>query len=268
MQDRLGTTGSIYPYGGGPMPLDGKNGFATYTRDASTGLDNAFHRNYHPAWGRFTTPDPYQASGGPADPQSWNRYAYVQGDPVNYNDPNGLLAAVPSGSWGLPGFSVSPDCGDFGLVSISPVQRLSRVVEAVEYGLVDWVRPDPEGRGYQIQVDAGTYDLFAERFSQANPIDVALQAPGPPLVRVLLVTGAVLYALADWWESRRARTTCTVTCQIVDFTLGIDMAIGYVQSTQTGVTYRDACTLAKLDIDRKINAQYGTQHRKRHCKEK
>jgi RHS repeat-associated protein len=73
------------------MPLDGKNGFATYTRDASTGLDNAFHRNYHPAWGRFTTPDPYQASGAPADPQSWNRYAYVGGDPVNRNDRKGLF---------------------------------------------------------------------------------------------------------------------------------------------------------------------------------
>jgi len=40
------------------------------------------------------TPDPYQGtSGGPGDannPQSWNRYAYVAGDPVNRLDPNGL----------------------------------------------------------------------------------------------------------------------------------------------------------------------------------
>jgi RHS repeat-associated protein len=101
MQDRLGTSGSLYPYGGGPMPLDGKNGFATYTRDASTGLDNAFHRNYHPAWGRFTTPDPYQASAAPADPQSWNRYAYVGGDPVNWRDQRGLFreASGPIGGY-------------------------------------------------------------------------------------------------------------------------------------------------------------------------
>ena len=35
-------------------------------------------------------PDPYRASGGPADPGSWNRYSYVQGDPVNFRDPTGL----------------------------------------------------------------------------------------------------------------------------------------------------------------------------------
>jgi hypothetical protein len=36
------------------------------------------------------TPDPYMASGGPSDPQSWNRYAYTRGDPVNRLDPRGL----------------------------------------------------------------------------------------------------------------------------------------------------------------------------------
>lgn len=36
------------------------------------------------------TPDPYQASGGPGVPQSWNRYGYVENDPVNYRDPQGL----------------------------------------------------------------------------------------------------------------------------------------------------------------------------------
>jgi hypothetical protein len=40
--------------------------------------------------GRYLTPDPYRASGGPAAPQTWNRYAYVEGDPVNFNDPEGL----------------------------------------------------------------------------------------------------------------------------------------------------------------------------------
>jgi hypothetical protein len=36
------------------------------------------------------TPDPYSGSGKPRVPQSWNRYAYVYGDPVNANDRSGL----------------------------------------------------------------------------------------------------------------------------------------------------------------------------------
>lgn len=35
------------------------------------------------------------ASGGPADPQSWNRYAYQENDPVNWVDPSGLFIVAP-----------------------------------------------------------------------------------------------------------------------------------------------------------------------------
>ena len=48
------------------------------------------NRYYGWQHGRFLTPDPYQASAGLTDPGSWNRYAYVLGDPVNGKDPHGL----------------------------------------------------------------------------------------------------------------------------------------------------------------------------------
>jgi RHS repeat-associated protein len=64
--------------------------FATYTRDAATGLDYADQRYYSSSFGRFTTPDPFKPSADPQNPTSWNRFTYVLGDPANKNDPQGL----------------------------------------------------------------------------------------------------------------------------------------------------------------------------------
>jgi hypothetical protein len=48
------------------------------------------------------TPDPYQGnSGGPGDPsnpESWNHYAYVVGNPVNLIDPSGLTTCDANGN--------------------------------------------------------------------------------------------------------------------------------------------------------------------------
>jgi RHS repeat-associated protein len=63
--------------------------FATYRRGGN-GLDYAMNRYYDPARGRFTTPDPYGEYFDRKNPISFNRYAYVMGDPVNKNDPTGL----------------------------------------------------------------------------------------------------------------------------------------------------------------------------------
>jgi len=73
----------------------------------TTGLDYAVNRYLSSAMGRFLSADPYQASGGPASPQSWNRYSYVHGDPVNFRDPRGVLEAPPDGF--CP--AEYPDCG-------------------------------------------------------------------------------------------------------------------------------------------------------------
>ncbi|HEX5430414.1 MAG TPA: RHS repeat-associated core domain-containing protein [Bryobacteraceae bacterium] len=52
------------------------------------GLDYADQRYYAPGSGRFMTPD--RTMGNPADPSSWNLYAYTRGDPINRVDPSGL----------------------------------------------------------------------------------------------------------------------------------------------------------------------------------
>ena len=90
--DRLGSYQGTYPYGElqGAVGTPGEK-FGTYWRDA-TGLDYAVNRYYSSQMGRFSTADPYVAGGGAADSGSWNRYAYVEGDPVNLTDRNGLQA--------------------------------------------------------------------------------------------------------------------------------------------------------------------------------
>ena len=45
------------------------------------------------------SPDPYKQSGGPTSPGSWNRYAYVGDDPINYNDPAGLASCKVVGTF-------------------------------------------------------------------------------------------------------------------------------------------------------------------------
>jgi RHS repeat-associated protein len=64
--------------------------FALTERDEASGLDHTWFRKYDSFAGRWTSPDPYGGSMSAGDPQSFNRYAYVQNDPVNHLDPSGL----------------------------------------------------------------------------------------------------------------------------------------------------------------------------------
>jgi RHS repeat-associated protein len=95
--DRLGSVRTngvgeqmkYYPYGEErTSTADGREKFGTYMRDSAT-QDYADRRYYAVGMGRFNSPDPSTGSNA-ADPGSWNKYAYVQGDPINYIDPNGL----------------------------------------------------------------------------------------------------------------------------------------------------------------------------------
>jgi RHS repeat-associated protein len=70
-----------------------KHRLTKYERDAETGWDQAINRSHSPTLGRFMQADPYKASGYVIDPQSWNRYSYVQNNPVNFVDPTGLNKA-------------------------------------------------------------------------------------------------------------------------------------------------------------------------------
>ncbi len=63
-------------------------------------------REYHPIQGRWIQPDP--AGLGAVDytnPQSWNRYGYVLGNPLANVDPSGMLTSAGGGGSGGGGFN-------------------------------------------------------------------------------------------------------------------------------------------------------------------
>jgi RHS repeat-associated protein len=77
--------------------------FTGQVRDVESGLDYFNARYYSPEQGRFVSVDPGNAGSDPSDPQTWNGYAYVGGNPMLYTDPSGedwfsdLMGAVTVG---------------------------------------------------------------------------------------------------------------------------------------------------------------------------
>lgn len=71
--------------------------FAGQNGDTTADLNDFLFREYHPTQGRWLRPDPAGlAAVLPANPQTWNRYAYVNNNPLNSVDPFGLTGGDPS----------------------------------------------------------------------------------------------------------------------------------------------------------------------------
>jgi RHS repeat-associated protein len=66
--------------------------FTGKERDTETSLDYFIARYYSAIQGRFTSSDPGPLV--PGDPQSFNRYAYVQNNPLKFIDPTGEILTI------------------------------------------------------------------------------------------------------------------------------------------------------------------------------
>ena len=104
-QDWLGTermrtssNGSVegtytsFPWGDSEVPTGtdtDANHFATLDHDTESNTDHAEFRQYSNTQGRFLSPDPYDGSYDPTNPQSMNRYVYALNNPLSNIDPSG-----------------------------------------------------------------------------------------------------------------------------------------------------------------------------------
>jgi RHS repeat-associated protein len=132
--DRLGTvrgpTLGYFPWGEPKASNGSSTGQVfTYIPDMP-GQDYADQRYYNSNAGRFYTPDPVGMKAvDPKNPTSWNMYAYVGDDPVNFTDHHGLIEDSDNleevdiggggGGWGGIGcvgnpFDPTSDVGDPG----------------------------------------------------------------------------------------------------------------------------------------------------------
>lgn len=70
------------------------NLFTDTVHDSESNLEHTWFRQYSGTEGRFMTTDPFQGSMDLANPQSLNRYGYVNDDPLNFADRLGLSTGV------------------------------------------------------------------------------------------------------------------------------------------------------------------------------
>jgi RHS repeat-associated protein len=100
--------------------------YAGMERNEVTGMAHTLWREYDSLSARWTAPDPYRGSMSVEDPQSLNRYTYVDNDPVNKVDPTGLMPMMPDAST-----SWSDVAGSFWGTSFGGPTQQNHIAEAL-----------------------------------------------------------------------------------------------------------------------------------------
>jgi RHS repeat-associated protein len=132
-------------YGSGADDL--RQRFTGYEKDSETELDFAEARYYDNRYGRFTAVDPMLASGQSSNPQTFNRYAYVQNNPVVLTDPTGMYSGShwsSSAFASLLGFSQDPD-------KLGPPPAPPKLKKQFDLNSID-ILSVPKGEGALVKV--------------------------------------------------------------------------------------------------------------------
>jgi RHS repeat-associated protein len=270
--DQLGSvvnsSQSYFPWGetkGTSNPQDTWN-FATYWQDSWTGLDYANNRYYSNAYGRFMTPDPYTNSGRLTDPQSWNRYAYTRGDPVNRADPGGLQDCDPNTCVTVTGsydnldymtFSLNSGWGGNGYITSSMVAGAVAAAASAAQQYRLWLPKQVLGNGTGAQIgalDAGYWQALQTLLSNpdcSSYID-GNQAPGYPDPSKVGLSVSTLENTTYWFEplpnnSNGTPSTGTAAAVVNNSTVFINTVPGSVFFNQTGYVIPGNLTGAAAD---------------------
>lgn len=130
---------TYYPYGEeatSPTQDTVRFKFTGHERDladptsAQDDLDHMHARMTNPKLGRFLSVDPAMESARKGSPQTWNRYAYVAGNPLKYTDPTGeaILALVwPVAEVALTGMDVWETAKTIGDADRSGAEKIVKV---------------------------------------------------------------------------------------------------------------------------------------------
>jgi RHS repeat-associated protein len=200
---------TYYPYGVEyTATANDMEKYATYTRDTLTGLDYAVNRYYSSIWGRFTSPDWSAGSLDFANPQTWNRYGYTVGDPVNDNDPDGLCSDVVAGITQNPVKSqdVLTYAGETGSESAFPYAGQSF----------------PAGLRDVNSQSNGTFTPATTTAAQS--IDYALQQSPSGTITLFLFSGGAQAANAAWWYQKT-----TPAASSIDYVVYVSPGFGFGQ---------------------------------------
>jgi RHS repeat-associated protein len=247
---------SYFPYGQeqGVESANDTFKFGTYWREGV--LDDAQQRWYGSKWGRFASADPYEGSRGADAPGSWNQYADVAGDPVNYYDPrglDGLAAGFCSGmtSAGIGG-AVTAMCG----MMTAPQPSVGDIYNSSGLGLG---MPSPSG-GSSI-IGSTSPDLISAEAEYVSTIAPSTPSTVPEWWEVVWRIPSVnpiywLIALSVMQTGGSGSNThgkwyCTASCN-VQCQPGCPLQIDRISGEGWGADERQATLAAQYDANRNL----------------
>jgi RHS repeat-associated protein len=171
--------------------------FTGLDRDPESGLDHAMARQYSSMMGRWMSPDPYDGSMDIGNPQSFNRYGYVNNRPTIFTDPSGLQQGTNG-----DGVAPTPSCGWF----CTAVNDLGSLLSHLSFGgrptmrQTNLPRPDANtGYYHTTPVTLGNDGIYTMSASVGQPLGltntIPLYLPAPSAIDLSAILSSAAKAI-------------------------------------------------------------------------